>query len=256
MSWLDLRRVEARLATRWLGRVLLYCTVTTSTQDLARREAEAGAPHGMAVLDDEQTAGRGRLGRTWHSPPGQNIYLTLILRPEAPVGPKVAMLVPLAVAQAVEELFPLRVGIKWPNDVWIGQRKLAGMLVESEIRGTETLYSLVGIGLNVNMDVEAVPELADIATSLRRELSREVPREEVLASLLNHLEALYEAPAEEVWRRWRERLITLGRAVVVRAGHQVTEGVAEDVDREGRLLLRCPDGALVAIEAGDVTLRP
>jgi len=248
--------VQERLATRWLGRALLYCTVTTSTQDVARREAEASAPHGTAVVADEQTAGRGRLGRAWHSPPGENLYITLILRPDAPLGPKLAMVAPLAVARAVEEVTPLRAGIKWPNDVWIGGRKLAGVLIEAEVRGEEVAFSLVGIGVNVNMDVAAVPELAETATSLRRELGREVPREDVLASLLNHLEALYEAPEEEVWRQWRQRLITLGRHVVARAGQEVTEGLAEDVDRQGRLLVRRPDGALVAIDAADVTLRP
>jgi BirA family biotin operon repressor/biotin-[acetyl-CoA-carboxylase] ligase len=133
---------------------------------------------------------------------------------------------------------------------------VAGVLIETEIRGDEVLYSLVGIGVNVNMDIASFPELAEVATSLRHELGREVAREEVLAAILNHLEALLEgASPEEVWRRWRERLITLGQQVRVSRGQEVIEGLAEDVDTQGHLLVRRPDGTLVAVEAGDVTLR-
>jgi BirA family biotin operon repressor/biotin-[acetyl-CoA-carboxylase] ligase len=256
MTWLHLPHLQERLTTRWLGRSLIYCTVTSSTQDVARREAEAGAPPGTVVVADEQTAGRGRLGRSWVSPPGQNLYLTVVLRPPRPPVAQLAMAAPLAVARAVEETTPLRAGIKWPNDVWLGRRKVAGVLIETEIRGDEVLYSLVGIGVNVNMDIASFPELAEVATSLRHELGREVAREEVLAAILNHLEALLEgASPEEVWRRWRERLITLGQQVRVSRGQEVIEGLAEDVDTQGHLLVRRPDGTLVAVEAGDVTLR-
>jgi len=256
MAWLHLPYLEQRLATRWLGRSLVYCTVASSTQDVARREAEAGAPPGTVVVADEQTAGRGRLGRSWISPPGQNLYLTVVLRPPKPQVAQLVMAAPLAVALAVEETTPLQAGIKWPNDVWIGRRKVSGVLIETEIRGDEVQYALVGIGVNVNMDVAAFPEIIEVATSLRQELGREVPREDVLAAILNHLEALLEGPSpEEVWRRWRERLITLGQQVRVLWGQEVIEGLAEDVDAQGHLLVRRPDGTLVAIEAGDVTLR-
>ncbi len=257
MAWLDLARVERSLRTRWVGRRLVYCTSVGSTQDVARREAEAGAPEGTVVLADEQTAGRGRLGRAWASPAGQNLYLTLVLRPPLEALKRLTIVAPLAVARAVAETTGIQAGIKWPNDVWVGQRKLSGVLLESEVQGEQVRYCLLGIGVNVNMDVEAIPELADIATSLRRELGREVPREDVLASLLNHFEALYEEAlgGGPVLEEWRARLITLGQEVTVRFGDQVEEGLAEDVDGEGRLLLRRRDGSRIAIEAGDVTLR-
>jgi BirA family biotin operon repressor/biotin-[acetyl-CoA-carboxylase] ligase len=257
MAWLDLSRLQRQLRTEELGRRLIYYTSVGSTQDVARREADAGAPEGTLVLADEQTAGRGRLGRAWASPPGQNLYLTLVLRPPLAALKRLTMVAPLAVARAVAETTGLQVGIKWPNDVWVGRRKLSGVLLESEVQGDSVRYCLLGIGVNVNMDVAAVPELADIATSLRRELGREVSREEVLASLLNHLEVLYRGACrgEPVLEEWRACLITLGQEVTVRFGQQVEEGLAEDVDEEGRLLLRRRDGSRIAIEAGDVTLR-
>jgi len=258
MPWLDLSRLQENLATRWLGRTFVYYTSTTSTQDVARREAEAGAPHGAVVVADAQTAGRGRLGRTWLSPPGENLYLTAILRPSQREVYQLAIVAPLAAAKAIEEVTPLRTGIKWPNDVWIGEKKVCGVLIEMEMGPHSPLFALMGIGVNVNMDMKSVPEIAGIATSLRHELGREVSREDLLASLLNHLEALYEASREapeEIWNQWRDRLITLGRRVIARWGDQVIEGTAEEVDRRGHLLIRRPDGQIVAVEAGDVTLR-
>lgn len=257
MAWPDLSRLERQLTTAYVGRRLIYYSSVGSTQDVARREAEDGAPEGTVVLADEQTAGRGRLGRSWASPPGQNLYLTLVLRPPLEVLKRLSIVAPLAVARAVAETAGLQAGIKWPNDVWIGRRKLSGVLMESEVQGDQVRYCLPGIGVNVNMDVEAFPDLAAIATSLRRELGREVSREDVLASLLNHFEVLYEEArrGRPVLEEWRARLITLGQQVTVRCGDQVEEGLAEDVDDEGRLLLRRRDGSRIAIEAGDVTLR-
>jgi BirA family biotin operon repressor/biotin-[acetyl-CoA-carboxylase] ligase len=257
MPWPDLSRVESQLHTETLGRRLVYYSSVGSTQDVARQEAAAGAPEGTIVLADEQTAGRGRLGRSWASPPGTNIYVTLVLRPSLEVLRRLSIVAPLAVSLAIEERTGLRAGIKWPNDVWIGERKVAGILIESELVEGRVLFSLVGIGLNVNMDVAAIPEIADIATSLRHELGREVSREDVLASLLDHFERLYRAAGrgEPVHLAWRERLIVLGRPVRVGLPDRVEEGVAEDVDENGCLLLRRADGSLVTIEAGDVTLR-
>jgi BirA family biotin operon repressor/biotin-[acetyl-CoA-carboxylase] ligase len=164
---------------------------------------------------------------------------------------------PLAVALAVEEITPLKPRIKWPNDVLVNGRKLAGILIESEISGDAAKYALVGIGVNVNLDVEQSSDIAAIATSLKRELGREVSREELLAALLNRFERLYEdAPKDDVvFEQWRSRLETLGREVRVTFREQVYEGLAEDVDWDGNLILVLPDGTRRTIEAGEVTLR-
>ncbi len=255
---LDLRAVEGMLRTAFVGRRLVHLASTPSTQDVARAEAEGGAPEGTAVLAEEQTAGRGRLGRAWASPAGANIYLTLVMRPPA-VGRlrSLSMVAGLAAAEAVEETAGLSPALKWPNDVLIGGRKLSGMLIETGVAGASVRYALVGIGLNVNFDVEKVPEIAAIATSLKRELGREVSRERVLAALLNRFEALYLEAGRGggVQAAWRSRLETLGQQVRVTFGEQVEEGLAEDVDGEGSLVLRRADGSRVTMTAGDVTLR-
>lgn len=253
---LDLPTVERRLTTRFVGRSLVYLTSTTSTQDVARAEAERGAPEGTAVLAEEQTAGRGRLGRAWVSPAGKNIYVTIVMRPPAARLRALSVVTPLAVAEALEGAAALSARIKWPNDVLVNGRKISGVLIETELMGDAVKYALVGIGLNVNLDVEAVPDIAAIATSVRRELGRDASREELLAAFLNAFEARYSQALEgdEPFRAWRSRLDTLGRRVRATLGERVVEGIAEDVDAEGNLLVRRDDGSLASVEAGEVTL--
>jgi len=254
---LDLKAFEAHLETRFIGRRVVYLESTGSTQDVARAEAEEGAEAGTVVIAEEQTAGRGRFGRVWVSPAGKNLYLTLIMRPPMQRLRSLSIVAPLAVVLAVEDRTELTPRIKWPNDVLVNGRKLAGILIESEIADRSVNYALVGIGINVNFDVEEQSEIAAIATSLKRELGYETSREELLAALLNQFEDLYERAAEgiDVFREWRSRLETLGREVRVTSGGRVEDGFAEDVDSEGNLILLRPDGSRVAIEAGEVTLR-
>ncbi len=255
--WLNLQLVERRLKTRHVGRRVVYLTATQSTQDIARREAEDDCPEGTAIVAEEQTAGRGRFGRTWVSPAGKNIYVTLVLRPSVTLLRSLSIIAPLAVARAVEDATDLAPRIKWPNDVLLGGRKFCGMLIENELAGGEVRYSLVGVGINVNFDIAPDSEIAAIATSVKTELTREVPREDLLAAFLNHFEDLYgRADAGSVvLDQWRARLETLGRSVTVTFRDHVYEGVAEDVDREGNLLLRRSDGSVVTLEAGEVSLR-
>ncbi len=254
---LNLALVEQRLKTLYVGRNLRYYATTVSTQDAAREEAERGAPDGTAVLAEEQTAGRGRLGRSWVSPAGKNLYLTLVMRPPARRLRVLSIVSPLAIAEALEVAAGLSSRIKWPNDVVVGGRKIAGILIGTDLVGDAVKHALVGMGLNVNFDVETQPEIADIATSVRRELGRDASREELLAALLNAFEARYaEALEGDVpFRAWRSRLETLGRRVQATLGDRVEEGTAEDVDAEGNLLIRRDDGSLATVEAGDVTLR-
>jgi BirA family biotin operon repressor/biotin-[acetyl-CoA-carboxylase] ligase len=255
--WLNLTAVEEVLTTQFIGRRLLYLTSTGSTMDVARTEAESGAPDGTVVLAEEQTKGRGRFDRAWVSPAGQNLYLTIVMRPALKRLRSLSIVSPLAVALAVEARTGLIPRIKWPNDVLINGRKVSGVLIESEVRGDVVDYAIVGVGINVNFDVEQSPEIAAIATSVKCELSREISREELLATVLNQFEQLYQdAPeGDAVLKEWRTRLDTLGREVRVTFRDQVYEGVAEDVDQDGNLILAQPDGTLRTIEAGEVTLR-
>jgi len=245
---LNLPAVERLLRTDAIGRRIICLATTASTMDVARDEAVASAPHGAVVIAEAQTAGRGRFGRRWVSPAGKNLYLTLILRPDAGRLRALSMVVPLAVCRAVEAVTPLRPVIKWPNDVLLGERKLAGVLIEGESSGAELMYALAGLGLNAT-------EIATIATSLSRELGEETSRETVLAALLNELEVAYNAPPDDVYSGWRSRIATLGQSVRLTFRDDVHEGVAEDVDNEGSLILRLTDGTRRTFEAGEVTLR-
>ncbi len=163
---------------------------------------------------------------------------------------------PLAVSLAIEETTGLAPRIKWPNDVLFSGRKVAGILIETEFSGAEPRYAIVGIGLNVNFEIDSASEIAGIATSMKQELGADVTREAVLAALLNHLEALYTAPDPRAVREaWRSRLETLGRDVTLTFRDESFTGHAEDVDDAGNLILRFPDGSIRTFEAGEVSLR-
>ncbi len=254
MTELNLAAVEPLLRTQAIGRRVTYLATTGSTMDVARDQALAGAANGAVVIAEEQTAGRGRFSRRWVSPAGKNLYLTLILRPEAGRLRSLSVVAPLAVCRAVETQTPLRPVIKWPNDVLVGGRKLAGILVEGESSGADLVYALVGIGLNVNDPIED-SELAEIATSVFRERGEETPRETVLAALLNELEDAYSAAPDAAYSDWRSRIATLGQSIRLTFRGESYEGLAEDVDSEGSLILRFPDGTHRTFEAGEVTLR-
>lgn len=252
----DVARFNRLLRTRSFGRSLIFETVTASTMDLARDAALHGAPEGTLALADEQTAGRGRLGRGWVTPPAVNLASTLILRPSAGVMRAIAMMAPLAIARAAEQA-GVRCAIKWPNDVLTGdEKKLAGILIEADSSGGAATV-LVGAGINVNFDPREHAAIRDIATSVRAETGRDGDREAILAAYLHEFEELYAAAnaGEDIRARWRDRLVTLGRQVTASWPGGTAEGTAEDVDSDGSLIIRTADGRRVTVEAGDVTLR-
>lgn len=258
MTPFDPVRFNGLLTTRAFGQNLIFEPSVGSTMDLARDAAEHGAAEGTLALADEQTAGRGRLGRSWVAPPAVNLLSTLILRPPTTaILRQVAMIAPLAVADAVEEITGVRVEFKWPNDVQIAGRKVAGVLIETLSADDGSLTALVGVGINVNLDPREIDEIRHIATSLCVELGRGLEREAVLAAYMQHFERLYDAAKTGLSARdrWREQLVTLGQRVTVTEPARTTDGVAEDVDDDGALLVRRDDGGIVTIEAGDVTLR-
>ncbi len=250
--------VRSRLTTAQIGRQLHYLRVTNSTMDDARRLAESGCPHGTTVVADEQTAGRGTKGRIWVSPPGQSIHATLVVRPSADQLKRLSIITPVAACEAVARTSPLQPTIKWPNDIQIEHRKLGGILIEAEWGRNQPDYALIGIGLNVNFDPAPwATQIDRPATSLMIELEARQQREPVLAELLNAFETAYEAwDSEELHQAWKSRLSTLGRDVrIIGPTGDEFEGQAEDVNRDGALLIRKPDGNLVPVIAGEVTLR-
>jgi BirA family biotin operon repressor/biotin-[acetyl-CoA-carboxylase] ligase len=240
--------------TKFVGRTLHYRATVPSTMTLARELARGGAPEGTLVLAEVQTAGIGRLARHWHTP-GGNIALSLVLRPSADRLHYVVMLAALAAADAIESASGLVCDIKWPNDVLLEGRKVCGILMQTEHGATP--FTLIGIGLNVNLDPDAFPDIREIATSLASAAGRDVDRALLLKVLLQEIERRYvglDAP-EAIFGEWRRRLITLGRTVTVSGTGKAVTGVAEDVAADGGLLVRTPSGELERVLAGDVTLK-
>lgn len=248
--------VTANLKTRFIGRRVLYYPRLTSTMEAAKKEAGGGAAEGTVIIAGEQTRGKGRIKRTWLSPPG-NISLSIILHPDISHLPSLIMLASLAVARSLRKVTGLEAQIKWPNDVLINGRKVCGILIESDVRGKRVDYSTIGIGINVNFMPSYFPEVSASATSLADELGRSVSRLDILRQLLVETEKLYLAlrVGESIFEEWRDNLVTLGKRVYVKSGETTIEGTAESVAPDGSLLLRRPDGSLARIVAGDVTLR-
>ncbi len=250
------------LNTHDIGQTLHWFEEVGSTNDVAKKLADEGAAHGEVVVAESQTAGRGRRGRAWASPPGRNLYLSVVLRPELPPSraAELTLLASVAVCQAVRQA-GVSAGIKWPNDLVCGGRKLAGILTELAADPDRVQWIVLGIGVNVNLRGDDLPgDLRPIATSLAIERGAPVPRALFAAAVLSALEEWLDRHAEEgfapVRAAWKEMSDTLGREVRVRSSAVDLEGLAEDVDEGGALLVRTSAG-LERVLAGDVEmLRP
>jgi len=220
-----------------IGSPRVHHRVTDSTNERAKELAAAGAPHGTLVTADEQTAGRGRQGRQWTAPPRSAVLMSVVLR-------ELDELLPLAAAVAVAEAVPGETTIKWPNDVWIDARKVAGILVEGR---PQEGWAVLGVGLNVS--TERFPaELAESATSLRLS-GIEADGESVLGDVLRSLDEWLGAPPAQVLDAWRERDALKGQRVRWASG----EGIADGIDDSGALLVETGDGR-VTLDAGEVHL--
>ncbi len=244
------------LETRLVGQRVICYPSLTSTNEVAKQEAQQGAAEGTVILADEQTAGKGRLKRVWLSPRG-SIALSFVLYPSLSCLPSLIMIASLAVVHSIGSVTGLKSQIKWPNDVLINGRKVCGILIESDVQGNKVNYTVIGIGVNVNLRLADFPEIMPVATSLSDELGRDVSRLNVVRCLLVEIERLYLALSigASIYEEWRDNLVTLGKRVRVRTGEAIYEGIAESVARDGSLLLRGLDGNLNQIVAGDVTLR-
>ncbi len=260
--------INAALATRLFGRTLVLLPVTGSTNDVAKKLAASGAPEGTVVVTEEQTAGRGRMGRPWLAPPGTCLLCSIIFRPDLTLSQagQLAMLSALAAVDAIEESTGLATQLKWPNDLIVASTasgpdspawgKIAGLLTETEAEGERLEYGVVGLGINVNVETEALTALAPDATSILAETGQSSDRAVLLARLLAGIERRYEAlkAGEGPYAEWASRLATVGRPVDAVTAAGTLSGVAEAVDENGALLLRTPDGTLHRLLAGDVTL--
>lgn len=247
------------LKTNYLGRHAIHFLEIGSTQDVAKEMVVKGASEGTLIIAEGQTKGRGRLGRTWLSPQGQGLYLSLILRPHiSPIhAPKIALMVAVAIAHAIEAITPVKAQIKWPNDVLISHRKVAGILTEIDAEMDRTNAVILGIGININNDTSYFPrELKNTVTSLRMETGREISRLELLQTLLMEIENLYETFKVKgfIPGVWKEKDVTIGSRVKAVLMDRELVGQAVDIDHEGALILKDGKGDIHRIVSGDVTL--
>ncbi|NQX02481.1 biotin--[acetyl-CoA-carboxylase] ligase [bacterium] len=233
---------------------LLIRESVESTNDEVRTLAQAGAADGLIVLAERQTAGRGRRGAAWYSPAAESLAFSILLRPPElkALWPRLALAAGLAVAEAVEAC-GLQAGIKWPNDVWLGQRKVAGILVEA---GTD--FAVVGIGLNVNT-TGFPPEVAEIATSLQLETGRDFSRADVLAAVIRKFSLRrrqIDADFDELVAAVNQRCVLTGKRVSLTTGGVPQTGLVEGIAAGGELLLRTASGLERLIQADEVRLLP
>ncbi|MBI5652249.1 MAG: biotin--[acetyl-CoA-carboxylase] ligase [Chloroflexi bacterium] len=241
-----------------IARRVVYHERVGSTNDIAKQLADAGEPAGTLVIADEQTAGRGRLGRTWIAPARTSLLMSLILRPAlAPhQSARVTMAIALGASDAIRAETGLDARIKWPNDLLVRGKKCAGILAESGIVGEQLEYVIVGIGLNVNFAAASSANIPRDATTIADELGREFPRAQLAHAILEQIEHYYLrlCAGENLRAIWSARLATLGQRVRAQTDAGISEAVAEDVDDDGALIVRRDDGTRARLLAGDVTL--
>lgn len=243
-------RIRRGLKTTHLGRTLHTFPICGSTNDVALELAADGAAHGTLVVAEAQSEGRGQRGRSWHSPPGRSIYASLVLRAASPVASPTLLVaaVGLGLAEGLESAAGVDVGIKWPNDLWCGGKKLAGILVEVRGWRAESPTFVAGFGVNVNHAAEDFPEeLRDAATSLALLTGRRHDRADVLCAALLALEprveqALAGLGAADLHDAFRRRSVLLGQRVRLLDGDVPVEGFVADLSATDGLLVRTDDG--------------
>lgn len=235
----------------------MYYPCVTSTMDVARELAKEGVREGTVIVAGGQSEGRGRLGRTWLSPGGQSISLSIILRPTAAQLTQLNMVASLATLRSITAVAGVKPLIKWPNDILINGRKVSGILIENIFEGADLRAAVVGIGINVNFDPASFPEIAGIATGVSIEAGRVISAQELTTRLLRESDELYRQLQEAgtVYDAWIPFVETLGRWVRVRSGDHTVEGRAASITANGSLVLMRSDGGTVALDAGEVTLQ-
>ena len=243
-----------------IGREILFFETVSSTNTVALELAEK-ATEGTVVLADSQDKGRGRLGRTWISPSGVNIYMSIILRPQikAKDGSLITIMSAVACAEAIKNVTGVKISTKWPNDLMINNKKVGGILTELKTQQQKITSAIVGIGINVNTDVREFPvDMQQKATSLKNEAGVSYSREPIVAEILNEMDRWYKTlttlEKEAILQAWKNLTSTLGREVMIITPHETLTGTAEAIDNEGMLIVRLPSGKTKRINSGDLKI--
>lgn len=250
-----------KLTTEVLGTEIHYFTEVDSTNNVAKQKAAAGSPEGTIIVSETQLGGKGRLSRGWYSPLGKGIWLSVLLRPKFPPqeAPKCTMLAAVAVNNAIRMTTGISCGIKWPNDILFEGKKLVGILTEMSAEIDVINYIVIGMGLNVNIERDELPEdVKDIASSLSMIAGHPVARLDLLVNVLAQLEELYRLAQERgfapIFAEWRKQSVTLGKMVDVYGIDKHFVGKALDIDADGALLVETESG-IQRVLAGDVSIR-
>ncbi len=239
------------------GRTIVSLPSVDSTNEEAKRQGDAGAPHGTVIVADEQTGGKGRLGRRWVSPPGSGLWFSVLLRPDVLPGEAagVTLLSAVAVCRGIRSLTGCEAKIKWPNDVVIGTKKVCGILTELSAEMEHIHYLIPGIGVNTGNE-SFPPELADRATSLYLETGKRVSRAALLAEVLRELEALYDTYGVSSFpEEYRSLCVSVGRRVSLTRGGRKITGTATGIAKDGALIVMTEDGEEIAVSSGEVLVQ-
>jgi BirA family biotin operon repressor/biotin-[acetyl-CoA-carboxylase] ligase len=251
--------IKTGLKTTVMGKKIHFLSEVASTNTLAMEMAAEGTPEGTVVIAETQTSGKGRLGRKWISPKG-NLYLSVVLRPKIPMhkAPLITLTGAVAVASAIRTTCGLEAGIKWPNDILISGKKACGLLTEMSAEQDRIRHVVLGIGVDVNMEIsELPPEVRLLTTTLAAEAGAKINRIALLQQVLQDLERWYQKLLihdMDVLEEWKKLNMTVGNRITVSGAGEALEGLAQGIDRDGRLIVRLDDGTIRTVAAGDVTI--
>ena len=260
MGW-NLEVLEKRLAGKFIGRPLYYYPEIGSTNDEAFRLGIAGDPEGAAVIAGSQTKGKGRLQRIWHSPPGLNIYTSILLRPKfaSDQASQISIAAGVAVAEIIDEYCSGQVQLKWPNDVLLNKKKVSGMLAQVKTSADGIDFVVLGIGINVNIGYNQLPQdIRTIATSLAIETGREIDRLELIISLYENIAKWYKEINQRGFNAIKEKWLNLApmisQNVQVMFRNEGVSGKALGLDDDGSLIILTANNETVKVSAGDATI--
>jgi BirA family biotin operon repressor/biotin-[acetyl-CoA-carboxylase] ligase len=249
--------IQSGLNTKIIGKKIIIMETVTSTMDEAFRLGMENCPEGTVVCAEAQSKGRGRMGRVWTSPKGKGLYFSFVLRPSLPLNQlaQLTLMSAVALAEAIEGISDLKPSIKWPNDILLGNNKLAGILTELRAESDQVKFVVVGIGLNVNASLH---QLTPGASSLKVAAGKSFNRAQVFQAILQSLEKWYVKLLNHefagVMEEWKKRTATLNKRVRITDPTGIIEGEAIDLDEDGALLIRKDNGFIIKKTAGDVIL--
>jgi BirA family biotin operon repressor/biotin-[acetyl-CoA-carboxylase] ligase len=258
---LNSESLKKKLAGKMIGHRLHYYDQIGSTNDEAFRLGEEGAPEGTVLIAESQSSGKGRMQRVWYSPPGANIYTSVILKP--PVGTIQATQIPIAAgvaaAETINEFCPGKAWIKWPNDVLIGGKKVCGILAQMKMSGQAVDFVVVGVGINVNLTREQFPpDIQEIATSLAIEAGGEISRPALIIRLYENMAKWYRELTRNgfaaVRERWLNQSEMIGKTVSVIFKSEAVSGKAVGLDEDGSLILMTANNQKMTVSAGDASI--